>query len=55
MAVDRDYWMKIAGERLTEIKRLRTALQRIKSLGLKNVPKYAQEIADEALKYSDHH
>jgi hypothetical protein len=32
-----------------EIKRLRTALRRIKSLGLKNVPKYAQEIADEAL------
>ena len=31
------------------IERLRTALRRIKSLEEKNVPKYAQQIASEAL------
>lgn len=33
-----------------EIVRLRTALRRIVSLGEKNVPKYAQEIARDALR-----
>jgi len=33
-----------------EIDRLRTALRRIRSLEEKNVPKYAQKIAREALK-----
>lgn len=33
----------------SELERLRTALRRIGSLGEKNVPKYAQEIAREAL------
>lgn len=33
-----------------EIERLKTALRRIRSLEEKNVPKYAQQIAREALK-----
>lgn len=32
-----------------EIERLRTALRRISSLGEKNVPKYGQKIAREAI------
>lgn len=36
-------------EGIAEIKRLRTALRRIRSLGEKNVPKYAQQIASEAI------
>jgi hypothetical protein len=35
-----------------EIERLRTALRRIRSLDEKNVPKYAQQIAREALSRS---
>jgi hypothetical protein len=36
-----------------EIERLRTALRRIVSLEEKNVPKYAQQIAREALTMHD--
>jgi hypothetical protein len=34
---------------VSEIERLRTALRRIVSLDAKNVPKYAQQIASDAL------
>lgn len=38
-------------EAAAEIERLQTALRRIRSLAEKNVPKYAQQIAGEALGY----
>ena len=40
----------LARDAADEIERLQTALRRIVSLAEKNVPKYAQEIAREALK-----
>lgn len=44
-----EFLTKRLAERSTVLEDLQTALRRIASLGEKNVPKYAQEIAREAL------